>query len=253
MYRDFFVSLYSTWSEKITRINARNKEICSRHLWSGHLQGLTFKDGSMLIPQCCVLCLSRPPWRTDNVGFVTENDMLALLCTVHIMFPQILNAYWQLALIFVPKTCQQKDAAKVQNLGFWSCCLQCFPWSQSFPEEESSPPRFRGLSYQPLVTNHVKYTRRDICTYGTFKMCFVALHVEVWSVWLFSGFGDYICHMWNTFFVHHCQMISCRHLDTFSEIFPLMFPSSFFGERIIIFWAICKNCFPVKRRPRTVP
>ena len=81
----------------------------------------------MLIPQCCVfLCAFSGSLLKLTTWEVTEMTCLHFIG---------------------PKTCQRKDAAKVQNLGFWPCCLQCCPWSQSLPEEESSPQRFRGLSW----------------------------------------------------------------------------------------------------------
>ena len=76
------MSLYSTFLVERWKKNQRpkQKKICSsRHLWSGHPQGLTFKDGSMLIPPVlCFYVFQGPLWRTDNIGFMTENDMLAL-------------------------------------------------------------------------------------------------------------------------------------------------------------------------------
>lgn len=84
--------------------------------------------------------------------------MLALLRTIHIMFPQILNAYWQLALVFVPKTCQKKRCGKGSKLGLLIVLFAVF----SVVSVTSEGGKFSTtlswpqlLSHQLLVTNHV--------------------------------------------------------------------------------------------------
>ena len=186
----------------------------------------------MLIPQCCVLCLSRPPLKNWQHRFCDGKWHASFITHYSYHVPPNLECLLAIGTCFCAQNLSEKKMRqRFKTWAFDRVVCSVFRGLSHFRRRKVLHHAFVASAVVTPTVGHqpCKYTRRDICTYGTFKICFVALHVEVWRVYdCFPVLGTIYatCGILSLFTT--VRWSAGDILTHLQQIFPLMFPYSVF-------------------------